>query len=277
MRMKKWLYSFYGILLIGLFAGCGKEEAKEQEITFYAAKSLNAVSEELIALYQQEHPEVKIRGSYDSSGTLMEGILNGHVVDIFFSASKTQMNQLEKEGLVVEGSEVDLLNNQVCVVTYQGSGTKVKGLQNLEEAKSIALADGSVPVGKYTREALVAAGLVEAKGEVAKISTMEISEALGNVTINECGNVGAVVTAVMEGANEVGTVYYSDVYGKEDSLEILEMVSYDLTGNVIYPVAQIKNERADKQQMEAVKSFLTFLQSDEAKKVFEKYHFDVID
>ena len=61
------------------------------------------------------------------------------------------------------------------------------------------------------------------------------------------------------------------------SLEILEMVSYDLTGNVIYPVAQIKNERADKQQMEAVKSFLTFLQSDEAKKVFEKYHFDVID
>ena len=123
----------------------------------------------------------------------------------------------------------------------------------------------------------MAAGLVEAKGEVAKISTMEISEALGNVTINECGNVGAVVTAVMEGANEVGTVYYSDVYGKEDSLEILEMVSYDLTGNVIYPVAQIKNERADKQQMEAVKSFLTFLQSDEAKKVFEKYHFDVID
>ena len=97
------------------------------------------------------------------------------------------------------------------------------------------------------------------------------------MTINECSNVGAVVTAVMEGANEVGTVYYSDVYGKEDSLEILEMVSYDLTGNVIYPVAQIKNERADKQQMEAVKSFLTFLQSDEAKKVFEKYHFDVID
>ena len=50
--------------------------------------------------------------------------------------------------------------------------------------------------------------------------------------INECANVGAVTAAVAEGSNEVGTVYYSDTYGFEDRLQILEVVPYELTGNV---------------------------------------------
>ena len=35
--------------------------------------------------------------------------------------------------------------------------------------------------------------------------------------------------AVAEGSCEVGTTYYSDTYGYEDDLEVLETVSYDLT------------------------------------------------
>lgn len=50
----------------------------------------------------------------------------------------------------------------------------------------------------------------------------------------------------MEGSCEVGTTYYSDTYGYEDDLEILETVSYDLTGDVIYPIAQVVNKEADK-------------------------------
>lgn len=45
----------------------------------------------------------------------------------------------------------------------------------------------------------------------------------------------------MEGSCEVGTTYYSDTYGYEEELDILETVPYDLTGNVIYPIAQVKN------------------------------------
>ena len=85
---------------------------------------------------------------------------------------------------------------------------------------------------------------------------------------------GAVAAAVAEGANEVGTVYKSDTFGFEDVLEILEIVSYDLTGDVIYPVAQIANEEADELQREAALDFISFLTSDQAKKVYEKYYFD---
>ena len=142
------------------------------------------------------------------------------------------MNQLdETDGLVVEGTRHNVVNNQVCVVTYKGSNTKVTCLMDIKNAGSIALADGSVPVGKYTRQAMVNAGMLDKVDDVSQITTSEIQEALGGVEINECANVGAVTAAVAEGSNEVGTVYYSDTYGFEDRLQILEVVPYGADRN----------------------------------------------
>lgn len=251
-----------------------EEKFEKATITIFAAKSLNTVMEELIEKYQEKQPEIEIVGNYDSSGTLMLQIEEGAECDIFFSAAAKQMNQLEEEKLLVENSRHDVVNNQVCVVTYKGSKTKVEGLETLKLAENLALADGSVPVGKYTRQAMVQAGMLKEAEDVSKITTQEIAEALGGIEINECANVGAVTAAVSEGANEVGTVYYSDTYGLEDRLEILEVVPYELTGNVIYPVAQIENKEADEAQSLAAADFVSFLISDEAKDIFEAYYFD---
>lgn len=78
----------------------------------------------------------------------------------------------------------------------------------------------------------------------------------------------------MEGSCEVGTTYYSDIYGYEDELDILETVSYELTGNVIYPIARVANEEADEAQDRAADEFLDFILSDQAKTVFESYYFN---
>jgi molybdate transport system substrate-binding protein len=246
----------------------------EATITVFAAKSLNTVMEELITMFEEQNPSVTIQGSYDSSGTLMNQILEGAECDVFFSAAQKQMNSLEDEGLIVDGTRHNIVNNQVCVVTYKGSGTEVTGLEDISKASSFALADGSVPVGKYTRQALVNAGMLDAADDVSAITTDEVSKALDGIEINECANVGAVAAAVAEGSNEVGTVYYSDTYGYEDTLEILEYVSYDLTGNVIYPAAQVVNKEADDAQNAAALAFVNFLTSDEAKAVFDSYYFD---
>lgn len=280
---KKRITRLLGIVLaMALLTGCqgsgsgqaGDAATESTTVVLFAAKSLDTVMEELISLYGQTHPEVKILGSYDSSGTLMTQIEEGAACDVFFSAAQKQMDQLEEDHLVVEETRANVVNNQVCVVTWKGSGTEVTGLADLEKAKSLALADGSVPVGKYTRQALVNAGILDPADDVSLISTEEISQALGGVEINECANVGAVAAAVSEGSNEVGTVYYSDTYGLEDQLEILETVSYKLTGDVIYPVAQIQNAEADDARRTAAAEFVKFLTSAEAKEVFENYYFD---
>lgn len=244
-------------------------------VNVFAAASLNTVMEELIKTYNETQPNVKIVGNYDSSGTLLTQIEEGANCDVFFSAAQKQMDTLQNnDQLVVDGTRYNVVNNQVCVVTYKNSGTKVTGLENIKDASSIALADGSVPVGKYTRQAMVKAGMLKEAEDVSKITTQEVSEALGGVEINECANVSKVASAVSEGANEVGTIYKSDTYGLEDKLDIIQVVPYDLTGNVIYPVAQVKNDQADDLEKAAAEDFVKFLVSDQAKAIFDKYYFD---
>ena len=251
-----------------------KENAEKTEVQVFVAASLKNVMEDLGQQYEKEHPEVKLVFNADSSGKLLSQIQEGYACDIFFSAAQKQMDTLEGEGNLVEGSRKNVVNNQLCVVTLKDSGTKVTGLENLKDAKSIALADGTVPVGKYTRQALVALKILPETEDVSKISTQEVSDALGGVEISEQSNVSKVLAAVVEGSSEVGTTYYSDTYGYEDKLQILEKVPYDLTGNVIYPIAQIKNEEASQEEQDAAKDFIDFVTSDNAKTTFQKYYFD---
>ena len=251
-----------------------KENAEKTEVQVFVAASLKNVMEDLGQQYEKEHPEVKLVFNADSSGKLLSQIQEGYDCDIFFSAAQKQMNTLKEEGNLVEGTRKNVVNNQLCVITLKDSGTKVSGLETLKDAKSIALADGTVPVGKYTRQALVALKILPETEDVSKISTKEVSEALGGVEISEQSNVSKVLAAVVEGSSEVGTTYYSDTYGYEDKIQILEKVPYDLTGNVIYPIAQIKNEEASQEEQDAAKDFLAFVTSDNAKTTFQKYYFD---
>lgn len=249
-------------------------KAEETEIQVFIAASLNTVMTELADMYNEEHPEVKITYNPDSSGTLLTQIEEGYECDIFFSAAQKQMDDLEADGLMVEGTRANVVNNQVVVVSLKDSGTKVTGLENLGEAESVALAGGSVPVGRYTRQALINLGILPKTDDPASITTEEVSEALGGVEISEQDNVSKVLTAVAEGSCEVGTTYYSDTYGYEDQLDILQTVSYALTGDVIYPIARVVNEEADDAQTAAAEDFLEFILSDKAKAVFESYYFD---
>ena len=251
------------------------EELESTQITVFAAASLENALNEVIKKYNETQPNVTIIPSYDSSGTLLAQIEEGAACDVFFSAAQKQMDTLQNDDqLVVDGTRHNVVNNQVVVITYKGSGTAVTGLENLKDAKSIAMADGSVPVGKYTRQAMVNAGMLDAVDDVSTIPTDVISQALDGVEINECGNVSAGKTQVAEGSNEVGPVYYSDTYGLEDKLDILQVISYDLTGNVIYPIAQVKNDEADELEQKAALDFVNFVKSDAAKAIFDSYYFD---
>ena len=173
------------ILTAGLFAGCGKKDTAESgnatdkivtssaqtengnvdvDLSIFAAKSLNSVMDEICAAYTKEHPNVNFQNNYDSSGTLMAQIKEGAKCNIFFSAGVAQMDELQNGydgGSVVDGTRVDLLNNQVCLVTYKNSGTAVTGFAEISKAKNMALADGTVPVGQYTRAALINSKMVE--------------------------------------------------------------------------------------------------------------------
>ncbi len=243
------------------------------EIQVFIAASLENAFKDLIALYNEAQPNVTVTCNADSSGTLLTQIEEGYECDIFFSAATRQMKSLEEDGLVMDGTRVDLLRNEVVLITWKGSGTRVTGIENIADAASIALADGSVPVGKYTRAALQNLGVLDKDADPSGISTGDVSAALGGVEINECGNVSKVKEAVKEGSNEVGTVYYSDAYSVRNDVDIIQHISTDLTGAIVYPMCRVANAEADAAQTAAADDFFAFLQTPEAMAIFEEYMF----
>ncbi len=243
------------------------------EIQVFIAASLDNAFQEIVALYNQSQPNVTVTLNADSSGTLLTQIEEGFTCDIFFSAAVKQIKSVEEAGLSIEGTRVDLLKNTLDLITYKGSGTAVTGLDNLSDAASMALADGSVPAGKYTRSALQALGVLDAELDPAEITTQQVSEALGGPEINETSNVSKTLEAVAEGSNEVGTVYHSDAYSRMDDIEILESVSTDLTGEILYPMVRIQNAEATDAVTAAADDFFAFLQTDEVMEIFENYMF----
>ncbi len=285
--MKKIIATFCTLsLLIGALAGCSAtsetqsttsadtsaEEttaetaggstagtAEETEIQVFIAASLSEAMTEIAAEYNKEHPEVTITYNADSSGTLMQQIEEGFECDLFFSASTDEVDELNEQGYVMDGSIKQLLENSVVLISAKDSGTAVTGFENISDAANLALAGESVPVGKYSREIFTNLGIYD------DVMSMEI---------NECKNVTAVKEAVKEGANEVGTVYYSDAYSVKDDVDIIASADSSLLDTpIIYPAALIKNDQADEAQTAAAEAFLEYLSSDTAKQIFSDYMF----
>ena len=281
--MKRKLIAVLLMLTMMLaMAACGSKEAAPAEeetseqvtVNVFAAASLSNVMGEFEASYEEANPGVDIVINADSSGALLTQIQEGAPCDVFFSAAQKQMDELEGAGMVVEGTRTNVVNNQLVVVTQPDSETAVTGLADIAKAKSIALADGSVPVGKYTRQAMINLGLLAEVEDPAAITTQEVSYQLGGVEISEQGNVSKVLASVEEASCEVGTTYLSDTIGHEDSIKILETVGYDVTGNIIYPVAQITNQDADDAESAAAADFIAYITNDEAKALYQQYGFD---
>ncbi len=281
---KKLLIALLTLAMTVVFAGCGSSDsgdasddsasAEKAEVKVFAAASMQASLEELEGTFEEANPDVDILLNCDSSGTLMTQIEEGAPCDIFFSAGQKQMDELQDKGFVIDGTRQNVLNNQLVVITQPDSETAVTGLENLKDAKSIAMADGSVPVGKYTRQALMNLGILEETDDPSTYTTQQVSDALGGVEISEQGNVSKVLTAVEEGSCEVGTVYLSDTYGHENNVKILETVSYDVTGNIIYPVARITNQDATDAENTAADAFLEYITNADAKALYDTHLFD---
>ena len=299
--MKKWIALLSAILMMVMLGACASNVApvttetpapteavteapvatpeptaaplEAAEVQLFIAASLEGAFKEIIPLYNATQPNVKITYNADSSGTLLTQVQEGFACDIFFSAAVSQIKTLEEEGYMIAGSRVDLLANKLALISLKGSGTAVTGFADLAKAKSIALADGSVPAGKYTRQLLINLGVLDGAKEAKDYTTADVSAALGGVEINECSNVSKVKEAVKEGSNEVGTVYYSDAYSVKDDVDIIEVADTKLTGDIIYPVCRVNNPEATAAETAAADDFIAFLQTDAVKAIFENYMF----
>ena len=132
----------------------------ETEIVVLAAASLTDAMDEIIENYKAVAPGVKVTASYDSSGKLLTQIEQGAPADVFISAAQKQMNTLEEEGMVLEGTRIDLLENKVVLVV-PADKTEPDSFENIAKAPVIAVGDPEVvPAGSYAKAILESLGPV---------------------------------------------------------------------------------------------------------------------
>ena len=279
MKKTKLLSIIVALMMVVVFAvGCSstpepapapeepkQEEPKEPEapalsgeVMIAAAASLeNAFVDELIPMFNEENPDVKITGTYDSSGKLQTQIESGLKAQIFFSAAMKQMNELVEGGFINEADVTKLLLNEVVLITGTATTTTVTDFGNIADAATIAIGDpASVPAGQYAQEVLTSLGSWDAVNAKASLGT----------------NVTEVLSQVAEGSAEVGIVYATDAASMADKVKVLAVAPEgSLATPVIYPVALTADSTAE--QTDASKAFIEFLKGPEALKVFEKFGF----
>lgn len=286
--MKKRLITMVlaGMTLVAGLAGCSssdiyydpvKDTLEEAEVQVFLDDGLSKVMEKLAEDFNKEHPNVTITYTADSSANLVSQIEEGSACDLFFSLTEEDMDQLEEDGMLVDGTRADVVNNKLALACrYEAYYEDVKRLAdvNAERVDSMALANGNVPVGKVTRQALVNIGILPETEDVSQITKEEVSEALGHLKMTEEDSASGVVEAIAGRSVSMGTIYESDIYGYEGELRIIDRVSRDVTGDLLHPIARVVNKDADDAENAAADAFLEYVCSDKAKKVFEKYHFD---
>ena len=225
-------------------------------ILMAAAASLEySMKDELIPMFQEQHPNITVEGTYDSSGKLQTQIESGIDADLFFSAAEKQMTALKDENLIDGDSIQNLLENKIVLVVPSDKKDAYTKFEDVVNAETIAVGDPeSVPVGQYSQEALTSLGLWDQVSAKASLGT----------------NVTEVLNWVSEGSADAGIVYATDAATKKDSLGVVaEAPEGSLAQKVLYPAGIVSSST----KKDAAQLFLDFLASDQASKVFEEYGF----
>jgi molybdate transport system substrate-binding protein len=223
-----------------------------------AASSLTDAIKAVNVLYRAAKENVTITANFASSGTLQTQIENGAPVDVFISAAATQMDNLQKKGLLLNETRQNLLNNKVVLIVPVDSTLGITGFADLaaDEVKKIAIGDPkSVPAGAYALQAFDELGIT------AQLQTKEVlgSDARQVLTYVEGGNV------------DVGIVYSTDAL-ISTKVKVVATAPANINAKIVYPAAVIKAST----NPNAAKDYLSFLFGAEAKAVFEKYGFSPV-
>jgi molybdate transport system substrate-binding protein len=247
--MKKWK-----LLVIALAAALSTGTATAADIIVSAAASLTNAFAEIGKEYEKASPGQKVNFNVASSGALLQQISRGAPVDVFASADQETMDRADKQNLIVRSSRADFVRNTLVAVAPKGAKLVPKSLQDLKDAGITRLAISnpeSVPVGRYAREALEAAGLWDAVKEKS-LNTQNVRQSLEYVARGEA---------------DAGFVYGTDAALMPDKVEILFEVP--TTTPILYPIAVMKGSGKENFALK----FIEYVRSDAGQRILARYGF----
>ncbi len=224
------------------------------EVTVSAAASLTNAFKDIAENFEKAHPEHKVLLNFAGSGELLQQIAKGAPVDVFASADQITMDKAQEQNLLAQGSRKDFVQNTVVVITPTDSALQLTQLTDLQQDALQRLAvsnPDSVPVGRYSKQALVTHKLWDALADKI-INTQNVRQSLDYVARDEV---------------DAGFVYATDAAIMADKVKVQFTVPLDTV--VSYPIA-ITQEGSAK---ELSQQFIDYLFNEDSQAVLSQYGF----
>jgi molybdate transport system substrate-binding protein len=213
----------------------GSAQALSGSITVLAAASLQNTFTALAKTFEQQHPGVTVKFSFNGSDTLAEQITQGAPADVFASANQSTMQTVQKAGDTT-GTPTVFVKNTLEIAVPPGNPKGIKTLADLiKPGIKVAECAATVPCGSAAVKALAAAGV---KLTPVTYET-EVTSALTKVELNEV---------------DAALVYHSDIVGADGKVDgVVFSTASDAVNS--YPIDVLKNA-ADPSVAQAFESFI---------------------
>ena len=198
-------------------------------------------------------------GQFAASAEARRQIENGAPADVFISADGSEMDVLQRRGLLVEGTRRPLYGNRLVLVQPLGAPVSLHRVADLATAgvRRIGMGEpGTVPAGRYAEQALQRLGLLD--GVKARL-------VMGT-------NVRVVLGWVERGEVDAAFVYQTDARAAAARVQVVEVLPQSSHDPVVYPAAVVAGSR----HVAEARAFIAYLASPQGGDLARRFGFELL-
>lgn len=240
-----------------IFIGVASVSAEPSEtLTIAAANSLREALRQVLPIFETEHPDINVRVVYGPSQTLRDQITQGAPVDVFLPSLFEEIEQLEKKGLIIQGTKQVYAGTSLVLIT----GAKMPApIHTIHDLHTISIRRIAVGDPKTSSVGKVAAQFLKASRLEPQLKSQYVYGEHSR----------AVLDLVAKGEAEVGVVYRTDAVSNPN-VHILDTAPADSHNAVRYGVATVWTSR----NISGARDFIQFLLTPQVQTLLQQYGFD---
>src|SRR5690625_1185192 len=223
--------------------GASEDSPASEELTAFAAASLQESFDDLLTQFGEEHPDVTIAPAiYDGSSTLVTQLEQGADAGVLATATEPTMAGAVAAGVLTTEPEL-FATNELVIAVPEDNPYGISALPDVLDL-DYAICAVQVPCGDATAQLFQAAGLTADP-------------------ISEEQNVTSVANRVSAGDVDAGFIYSTDVAARSE-LRGISPKAAQIINN--YPIGATSESQIGAE-------FVEFVLSDQGRSVLESYGF----
>ena len=248
---------FLGVLTTTVWTAPSVQAAPET-VTIAAANSLRDAFRKILPLFEAHNKDINVRVIYGPSQTLSKQIEEGAPIDVFLPSQVEEIDQLEKKGLVIQGTRRVYAGTSLVLIAGTELPAPIASVQDLRTTliRYIAIGDPKTSsAGKVATQYL-------------KYSKLD-SQLKSQVIFAEHSR--AVLDLVAKGEADLGVVYRTDAVGNK-KIRILDDAPADSHTPIHYGVAAVWTAK----NISGAGDFINFLGRPQVQTLLQDHGFDRI-